>query len=118
MRNNYADKDAQPVLLADFGQPANTDVVLTVPADPDQFWAIDWILWSYDADVVGILQIEFGGVKIIEHDITRGGPGLLEFHNQSLYHADGQKEAYKNEEMKVILKGSAGAVGKLSIRYR
>ena len=118
MRSNYADLDAQPTFVANFGAAVAADAEIVVPADSEQFWAIDWIMWSYDGDAVGQFQVFYAGVKVMEHDITRGGPGLLEFHNQSLYHANEQKMAIKGEELKVVLKGATGATGKLSIRYR
>ena len=118
MRNNYADCGAQPGILSDSSQPPATAIVLTLAADPDQFWVLDWIMWSYDADPSGgRITVTYGGVTLFEHDITRGGPGILQFRD-AVYNAVANYEAPRNEAMVVTLAAVSGVTGKLTIRYR
>lgn len=108
MKTNYIDCSAEPRLKhAASGGAA----VITIPADPHQFWAIDWVSWSYDAEPTdGRLAIEIGGAKVWEVDITAAGPGHIVF-DKPLY------EETHGKDLKVTL-AAGGANGKVSIRYR
>ena len=120
MRNNYSDLDAQPGIAFSIEEDPGDAAVITVDADPDQFWVLDWIAWSYSDDpAAGNISVSFGGTVIFSLDITHGGPGLLSFGDQlGLYNAIAQAKAPKNEAMVVTLSAEAGISAKLSIRYR
>lgn len=122
MRSNFADRDAQPGFASKLDAIVGAEAAIIIPADTFQFWCLDWIQWSYSLDDVSGLaakiQIFYANVLLHEADVTRGGPGLLNYDRQELYHADAQKKAVLNEELKVALAPVVGATGKLSIRYR
>lgn len=109
MRNNYADNDAQPNFLTD-AEASGTAAVVTIPANADEFWAIDWITWSYAGTPTnGNLQVSIGGVVVWQVDITVGGPGHIEF-KRPLYGA-------KNQAVVVTL-ANGGVANKVNVRYR
>lgn len=110
MRNNYADKDATPSFDND-AQPSGTPAVVTVAADAEQFWVLDWISWSYDSTPTsGNLKVEIGGTTVWQVDITSGGPGHIEF-DKPLY------VPTKNQSLVVTLADGTVA-NKVNIRYR
>lgn len=109
MKNNYADLEVQPKFARN-AQSAGTDAVVTIAADANEFWAIDWISWSYSADPVGgRLTVTIGGTVVWEVDITVGGPGHIEF-LKPLYGS-------KNAAVVITLKDGS-ATNKVNVRYR
>jgi hypothetical protein len=108
--------------LAKFDQQisagAGNDAIVTVTADAEQYYVVDWIAWSYDsAPTGGYIQVKYGTTDpeyVLELDVTAAGPGMLLF-NPPL-HATG---ATKGEVLTVTLGGAGGGcTGKLNIRYR
>lgn len=88
-----------------------TPAVITLAADPDEFWVLDWVSWSYGADPAnGNLRIEIDGVVVWTEDITTGGPGHIEF-SRPIYNPA------KNQSMVVTL-ADGGVANKVNIRYR
>lgn len=86
-------------------------VVLTLAADPAEFWVIDWVTWSYAGDpAAGHLQIEIDGVVVWQIDITSGGPGHLEF--ECPIYAPVKGKAL------VVTLADGGIAGSLNVRYR
>jgi hypothetical protein len=109
MRSNFADNDAQPIFATD-AEASGTDAVVTIPASADEFWAIDWITWSYDdVPTGGNLQVSIGGVVVWQVDITAGGPGHIEF-EKALY-------GLKNQAVVVTL-ADGSVANKVNVRYR
>lgn len=109
MRNNYADPDAQPRFARNTAS-AGTAAVVTIAAKADEFWAIDWISWSYSADpTAGRLTVEIAGTVVWEVDVTVGGPGHVEF-TGPLYGA-------KNQAVVVTL-ANGSVTQKVNVRYR
>lgn len=109
MKNNYADLDVQPKFVTD-AEASGTAAVVTIAADNEEFWAIDWISWSYGGDPTsGNLQVSIGGVVVWQIDITVGGPGHIEF----------EKPIYglKNQAVVVTL-ANGGVANKVNVRYR
>ena len=119
MRNNYADNDA----LAKFEDTQTASgagaAIVEIAASEDEFWCIDWISWSYDADpTAGSLKIEIGGTTVWWIDITSGGPGHIEFVRPiytELRRDGGQPKL--NEIVKVTLADGTVA-NKVNVRYR
>ena len=110
MRNNYGDLDAQPTLKT-AAEASGTDAVITIAAEETQFWAIDWISWSYgDYPTDGNLEVKIDGVVVWQVDITSGGPGHLEF----------MKPLYvQNLNTSVVITLSDGGTSnKVNVRYR
>ena len=116
MHSNFADLHAQPRFEKKLDAAGNAACTLTVAADPDNFWVLDWIAWSYSGDPTGgKCTVSIGGVNVFEVDVTSGGPGLLHFDQHELYNAS----QTKNEALQVTLAAGGGSVvGKLQIRYR
>jgi hypothetical protein len=109
MKNNYADNDAQPRFATD-AEASGTAAVVTIPANTEEFWAIDWISWSYGGDPTGgNLQVSIGGTVVWQVDITIGGPGHIEF-DKALY-------GLKNQAVVVTL-ANGGVANKVNVRYR
>lgn len=109
MKNNYADLDSQPQFGSD-AESSGTDAIVTVAADANEFWVLDWISWSYGGTPSGgNLKVEIDGTIVWQVDITNGGPGHIEF----------EKPIYgeKNKELKVTL-ADGGVANKVNIRYR
>jgi len=110
MNNNYADLDVMPVLSRD-AEASGTPAIVTIAADPEEFWAIDWIAWSYAGTPTnGNLQVTINGVVVFSIDITAGGPGIFQF-NRALY------TGVKNQEV-VITLADGGVANKVNVRYR
>ena len=110
MRSNYADRDAKPTLLT-AAEAAGTPTRIIIPAAKDQFHVIDWIGWSYAGDPTGgELLVDIGGNRVLQFDITTGGPGLLQF-DRALYVEE------DNQEVDITLT-DGGVAGKLNVRYR
>lgn len=112
---NYADVHAQPQFASKLDASANAAASVTIAADPDQFWVLDWIAWSYDGTPSGSLTVSIGGTVVFEVDVITGGQGLLRFDGAEIYNA----AQTKNEALVVTLAaGGSGVIGKLQIRYR
>lgn len=110
MRQNFVDLSAEPS-FATASAAAGSNAVITVSADADQFWAIDWISWSFDAEPTdGNLKVEIGGVTVWQVDITAAGPGHIEF----------CKPLYKGVagQAAVVTLSGTDADKKLNVRYR
>jgi hypothetical protein len=109
MRNNYADNDAQ----AEFKNQAptgNTGVTtITVAADEDQFWVLDWIALGTSA--TSTLEVKIGGVRKLYLTHIAAGAHSFDFSAVPIY-------AGKNQALEVILNGGSSATGHLNIRYR
>lgn len=117
MKNNYADCDAQP-RFATAATASGTDAVVTLPADPDQFFVIDWISWSYaGAPTNGSLRVQIGGVTVWQVDITVGGPGHLEFDRPLYTNTRAQGQPARGEAVEVRL-FNGGVANKVNVRYR
>lgn len=117
MRLNFVDEEARPVTAAD--EASSADAVITIAADENQFWVLDWITWSYSGSPTnGNLKVEIGGTTVWEIDITEGGPGHIEFSQPGLYTNDQEGPIPKKNQAMVITLAGAGVVGKLSARYR
>jgi hypothetical protein len=81
---------------------ANTDVIIDLAAiaadgsnsSDSSRRTIKWIAWSLSADpgsFTPILTVESpAGTKLFEVDITKGGPGFMEFPNDGIPGASGQ----------------------------
>lgn len=115
MRQNYADCHSQPSFHRKLDAAANAAATITVAADADQFHALDWVGWSYDATPTGgKLTVAIGGVTFAEADITSAGPGMLRF-DPPLYNS----EQTKSEAMVITLAAAgAGVTGKVYARVR
>jgi len=91
---------------------SGTDAVVTIAADPNEFWVLDWVSWSYGDGLVaadGNLTISIGGVVVWQVDITTAGPGHIEF-EKPIYGA-------KNQAV-VITLADGTAKNKVNVRYR
>lgn len=109
MRNNFADPAAEPQ-FSTAAQASGTEAVITIPANADQFWCLDWISWSYGGTPTnGNLQVSIGGVVVWQIDITVGGPGHIYF-KPGLY-------GRKNQAVVVTL-ANGGVANKVNVRYR
>ena len=116
MHSNYADLHAQPHFRTDLTKGADAPAACGASPDPDQFWVLDYVAWSYSGDPTGgKCTVEIGGTTVFEVDVTSGGPGLLNFDKHELYNP----LQTKNESLVVTLAAGGGSVvGKLQIRYR
>lgn len=116
MHSNYADLHAQPRFETKLDASADAAASITVAADPDNFWVLDWVAWSYSGDPTGgKCTVTIGGATVFEVDVTSGGPGLLNFDKHELYN----QLQTKNQPLVVTLAAGGGSVvGKLQIRYR
>lgn len=113
MRNNYADCHAVGNTYK-HTPSANTDAVITVTADSNQFWVLDWIAFSYDGNPTGgKITVEIGGVVAMELSVTSAGLQHLDFSTAPVY------TETKNQSMVITLAaGGAGVTGKLVARIR
>lgn len=110
MKIDYAEPDATPY-LATAATASGTNAVVTLAADHDQFWVIDWISWSYGGPPTGgKLEVSIGGVIVFQIDITAGGPGHVDF-SRPLY------IPALNRAVVVTLTNGTVA-NKLNVRYR
>jgi len=114
VRHNLIDQDASPVLVTASGA-AGAATVITIAAASDQFWALDWIAYSYTATPTGGgLTITINGTTVFDLSVPAAGEGFISF-DGPLY----REVAGKNAAMVITLAGGGGAVvGKLNIRYR
>ena len=79
MKIDFAEPDATPY-LATVATTSGTDAVITLVANENDFWVIDWIGWSYGAaPTSGRLEVAIGGVLVFQADIIAGGLGHLDF---------------------------------------
>lgn len=79
MKVDYAEPDATPY-LATAATASGTNAVVTIAADANQFWVIDWISWSYGGTPTGgKLGVTIGGVLVYQIDITASGHGHVDF---------------------------------------
>ena len=94
---------------------ANTAAVITIAASSEQYWALDWAMWSYSEEpTAGRLTVAIGGTTYLDIDITSAGPGPLRF-DPPVYNP----AFTKGEAMVITLAAGGGTcVGKLSARYR
>lgn len=90
----------------------NTAAVVTIAAGADDRWVLDRIWYSYDTTPTGgSLVVSFGGVTKLSLAIPAAGEGELLL--------DGFHNLTKNEAVVVTLaSGGAGAIGKLTVKYR
>ena len=117
MRNNYADGDVQARFAKD-AEASGTAAVVTIPADANNFWAIDWISWSYSDDPTnGQLTVSIGGTVVWQVDITVGGPGHIEFERPLYTNNRDGGQPKKNEEVVVTL-ADGSVANKVNVRYR
>lgn len=87
------------------------DSVISVAADANEYWIIDWIGFSYaDDPTSGSLIVNSNTTTIYACDITKGGPGLLNFGEKGLYSPKG------NSLTVTLVDGSQ--TKKLSFQYR
>lgn len=117
MHSNYADRDV--IASNAKAEASSADAVITIVAEAEEFWALDWIAWSYaETPSAGSLNVTIGGTEVLDFDIVEGGPGLFDFNRQPLYtNLTAAGEPKKNEEVVITLVG-AGTVGKVNVRYR
>lgn len=109
MRHNLVD-DAQP-RLATTTAASGADAVITIAADANQFWVLDWIGYSYATTPTnGKLTIAIGGVTVYAVDITAAGPSHIDFHHP-LY------QEVLGRTMVITLTNGGGAKN-LNVRYR
>lgn len=88
---------------------ANAAAVVTRPAPATGRTWITKATWSYSNDPAGgRLWIQDGATVIFDIDITRGGPGSLQFNN------DGRSSP-GNALTVTLAAGGAGIVGKLNV---
>lgn len=110
MRNDYAELDAN-VYLVTTATASGTNAEVTIAANPSEFWAIDWITWSYGGDPTGgKLEVLINGVVVYQIDITVGGPGHIEF----------IKPLYTGvvNQVVVVRLTDGSVANKLNVRYR
>lgn len=112
--NTNLEACATPVFARHY-PAANTAAVITIAADAEQFWVLDWLMWSYsEVPTAGRLTVAIGGTTYIDLDITAAGPGPLRF-EPPLYNPS----FAKGETMVITLAAGGGTcTGKLSARYR
>lgn len=101
-----------------FDTGENADAVVTIAADPEEFWVIDRIDVSYgEAGTLagGRITVEIGGVTYLDVDIVDLGWRDFDYSNSPIYNP-----AYtKNEALVVTLyAGGVNVVGKVNVRYR
>lgn len=135
MKQNMPDMHAQAYFQSDFAESSATDAVATMAADVSNsqagnnanldFWALDWICWSYTGGTpAGRLTAKWGTTVLLDIDITNAGPGELRFGAHApLYHvttnAKGQNYIVRGEALEVRLySGGSGITGKVSFRCR
>ena len=109
MRNNYADNDAQAEFKNQVLDSQTQGTTITVAADEDQFWVLDWIALSTSA--TSTLEVKIGGVRKLYLTLIAAGVHSFDFSTVPIY-------AGKNQALEVILDGGSGAQGHLNIRYR
>lgn len=114
MRHNLIDQDASPIIVTATGA-AGAATTINIVANPDQFWALDWLAYSYSATPSGGgLTITIAGTTVFDLSIPAAGEGFISF-DAALY----REVAGRNAPMVITLAGGGGAVvGKLNIRYR
>ena len=58
----------------------NTDAVCSIAADPEHYWVIKRIIFSYDAAPAAgsAIVISYGGVEKVRYYVTASGPGELQ----------------------------------------
>ena len=79
MRSQASVDGSAESFLAHSTGAGGSDLVITVPADPDQFWVVDWIMVSYAAaPTAGKVTVSINGVEYINHHITAGGLTLVD----------------------------------------
>jgi len=92
---------------------ANTAAVITIAAVSDEFWVLDQLTFSADADPAAntTLTIAIGSTTVFKHFITQSGPGPIPL--------GGLATGVKNEAV-TITASAAGASKKvnLSVVYR
>lgn len=115
MQQNYADIHAQGLFAVQHGSGANAASVVTVDADPDHFWVLDWILLSYSAPPTdGRLTVVIGGATLVDVAVATAGERMIQF-DPPLYRSNQNK----NESMVITLSaGGSGVTGRLNVRYR
>ena len=107
MRNNYADNDAQPVCKV--VPIPNGNPILVEAADPDQFWAVDFLSVSgVSGPVNGLVRIQYSASAntnlVFDYYLTDED----QFVFPPLYRGN------KNEPLYIV----APSGSKVSIRYR
>lgn len=87
---------------------------VTVAADPENFWAIGRVDWSWSTGSGGTVTISYGGTPVWEHYASSSSHGYIKFTFPDFLH----NNYTLNEELTVTLSaGSGGATGKLTVRY-
>lgn len=87
---------------------ANNPATVTIPADNEMRHILHKLVWSYDADPTGGLMTISGGGVEIRFNITKSGPGAINF----LYACN------RNTALIVTLAaGGVSAIGKVYIEY-
>ena len=106
---------ATPVFVRKHDAAANVAAVITVALSTEQYWVLDWVMWSYsEVPVGGRLTVAIGSVTYLDIDIAAAGPGPLRF-DPPVYNP----AFTKGEAMVITLAAGGGTcVGKLSARYR
>lgn len=115
MRRNFDDNfDAFPTLASKLDAAGNAAAAITVAAETENYWVLDFISWSYSAAPTGgKLTVTINAVSVYEVDITAAGPGVIDFAHHPLY------TGVKNQALVVTLAAGGGTVvGKVNIRYR
>ena len=94
---------------------ANSAATITVAADEEQFWAIDWITASYNAGSPdGTLTVAYGGTTVWEVDIKGEETKHFPFDARPLYDDDSTP---KDKALTITLSaGGTSVIGKVNAR--
>lgn len=88
--------------------------VFTKAADPNEFWCVGRIDWSYSAvPTNGGLTVAYGGVTLLDIDIVYAGCGHIKFTFPDYLH----NNFALNEELTVTLADGGSTTQKLTVRY-
>ena len=88
--------------------------VFTKDADPDEFWCVGRVDWSYSGvPSGGRLTVAYAGTALLEIDIVYAGCGHIDFTFPDYLH----NNFAKNEALTVTLADGGSTTQKIPVRY-
>ena len=95
-------------------EATGSDATVTIAADPDEFWAIARIDWSWSASTGGDITVTYGGVPVWKHHAATHGYAYADFKFPTFLH----NNFTKNQELKVVVSGGGGSIiTRLTVHY-
>ena len=91
----------------------NTDVVITIPAITGARASVERVIWSHDGDPAAATRLTIespSGTVLFDIDITKGGPGELDFGKPGFRGAEGQALL-----VRMNLAANANTIGTLNV---